>query len=136
MEDQNGDLNSLSVRLIKSANSMLKKEPENRHDKDIKRHKCSLEGELAARASEETVAAPQCGVLENEADVPSGLKGKPQNLPAIKARGKGINEDKPSVQTDVKKGSLVVTASANGIIDASNTKVRKKERSFILLKSC
>ncbi|XP_031274074.1 uncharacterized protein LOC116132549 isoform X2 [Pistacia vera] len=125
MKDQDGDLNSLSVRLTKSTNSILKKEPENRHEKEVKRHKRSLEGELAAKASEETAAASGCGVLEKEADIPNDLEEKPQKLSATKARGEGVNEDKPSVKTDVKKGSLVAATSAKGITDASGTKKGK-----------
>ncbi|KAJ0007745.1 hypothetical protein Pint_30329 [Pistacia integerrima] len=134
MKDQDGDLDSLSVRLTKSTNSILKKEPENRHEKEVKRHKLSLEGELAAKASEETAAASGCGVSEKEADIPNDLEEKPQKLSATKARGEGVNEDKPSVKTDVKKGSLVAATSAKGITDASGTKVWNK-KSFILLKS-
>ncbi|XP_044484049.1 uncharacterized protein LOC123209987 isoform X2 [Mangifera indica] len=120
--DQDGDLNSQSVTLTKSASSILKKEPENRHDKEIKRRKHSLEGELAVKDSEETAAAPGFGVLEKEADIRSDLEEKQQKLSTTKARGKGTNEDKPSVQTDFKKGSLVATVSTKGITDASGTK--------------
>ncbi|KAJ0074916.1 hypothetical protein Patl1_34744 [Pistacia atlantica] len=106
MKDQDGDLNSL-------------------HEKEVKRHKRSLEGELAAKASEETAAASGCGVLEKEADIPNDLEEKPQKLSATKARGEGVNEDNPSVKTDVKKGSLVAATSAKGITDASGTKKGK-----------